>query len=469
MKATESYVPKRASLNKREVRDGFMGYNYSVKILRQLPRWGVYVLLAYMPFHIFIATWMGSSLGGIDAWKISKDILTIVLFVFTACLVLLKVHRKEWRSYTTLIILAACYALLHIILYFINRSTSLEVAMLASTYNNRFIWVFLIGLGAGLLARKPTDQKQLIRFVLIVSTAVCVLGLLQWFLPSDVLTHFGYDKAIGVKPSFFINEDPAFPRVFATFRDPNSFGAYLIIPILILVQLIQKSRQKLLMSSLLGLHLIVLYLSFSRAAWLGLIIGLCVLTLLLQRQKTLMALKRFWPLLITLVIMGGGVVYGVRNTSTFRSIVLKADDKNASTEMDSDEYHLHFMKEGAKNVIDRPIGHGPGTAGIVSIHNGAEGQLTENYYVQIAHEVGVVGLAVFVAIWVIVIQMLLREKLSPLSTALIASAAAYAVMAMVMHLWTNEAVAIGWWGLAGLTISLGNSHNKTSKKRVIYS
>lgn len=437
--------------------------------MKRLPLVGVYILLAYMPFHIFVAQWGGTSLGGLEGWKIAKDILAIGLFLLTGVLVLLKVRKREWQKYTAFIMLATLYALLHVVTYLANRDTPLDVAALASTYNNRFIWIFLIGIGAGLLLKKRPDQKQLIKFVLIISTIVSVLGLAQWFLPHDVLTHFGYSKELGVKPNFFINEDPDYPRVFATFRDPNSFGAYLIIPILLLVQLVQKAKNKLLVGGILVLHLVVLYLSFSRAAWLGLIIALGTLLVILHREKTTRLLKRFWPLLIAGLLLLSFALYSVRDTSTFRGIVLKVDDKNAATELDSDEYRLYFMKEGVKGVVDEPLGHGPGTAGIVSIHNGADGQLTENYYIQIAYEVGVIGLMVFVAIWLTVIKLLLGQKLTFMSSALLASTAAYAFMAMVMHLWTNEAVAFAWWGLAGLTISLGNSHNKTPKKRVLYS
>jgi|GEM_PF-409151 len=437
----------------RAVLGSFIGYNYKVETIKRLPVWGVYALLAYMPFHIFISTWLGSSLGGLNAWKVGKDILTIGLFVLTGCLVLLKVCRREWQRYAVLIVLTALYALLHVVLYLVNKDTLLEIAALASTYNNRFIWVLLIGLGAGLLVKNPTNQKQLIKFVLIVSTIVCVLGLLQWFLPSDVLTHFGYHKALGVKPNFFINEDPAYPRVFATLRDPNSLGAYLLVPILLLVQQLGKAKRKRLIGVVLGLHLVVLYLTFSRAAWVGLVVGLGVLFIMSHRQKISKLMKRFWPLIIVGVVLLVALVLSLRHTSQFRSIVLKIDDKNAPTELDSDEYHLHFIKQGVNGIARRPLGHGPGTAGIVSIHNDTKGQLTENYYVQIAYEVGVVGLLIFLAIWWLSVRLLLNQRQEPLAMVLVSAAGAYAVMCLVMHLWTNEAVAYTWWGLAALTIT----------------
>ena len=413
---------------------------------------GTYALLAYMPFHIFLSQWLGTSLGGLEGWKIGKDLLTIGLLTLTGFLILTKVRRHKWQPYALLLILAAVYAVLHVALYAINKDTPLDVAALASTYNNRFVWIFLIGVGAGILLKNRPDHRSVVRFVLVISTIVCVLGLFQWFLPKDTLEHFGYRPDLGVKPNFFINEDPAFPRVFATFRDPNSFGAYLLIPILLLVQLIQKSKNKLFLGGLLALHLAVLYLSFSRAAWVGLLVGLGMLLVISHRQKSLQFMKQFWPVLVAGLVACSFVLYSVRGTQVFRSIVLKANDSNAAADLDSDEYHLHYIREGAEGVADRPLGHGPGTAGIVSIRSGDQQQLTENYYIQIAYEVGVIGLLVFVALWLFVIRLLARQKPSTLTSVLLASAAAYAVMGMVMHLWSNEAVAFGWWGLAGLVV-----------------
>ncbi|HTE22538.1 MAG TPA: O-antigen ligase family protein [Candidatus Limnocylindria bacterium] len=432
-------------------------------MIRRLPAYGVYALLAYMPFHIFVSQWLGTSLGGLEGWKIGKDLVTIGLLAMTGVLVLLKVQRREWQNYIVLLVLAALYAALHVVLYLVNKDTPLDTAALASTYNNRFIWIFLIAVGGGLLLKYRADHRQLVKFVLVISTIVCVLGLLQWFLPKDILKHFGYSQALGVKPNFFINEDPALPRIFATFRDPNSFGAYLIIPILLLVQLIQKQKNKVLLCGLLVLHLIVLYLSFSRGAWLGLAVGLGMVLVMSHRQKTVHILKWYWPVLAVGLLVLYFAAYSVRGTQSFRSIVLKADDKNAAAALDSDEYHLRFIKEGVQGVVDKPLGHGPGTAGIVSIRNRGNQQLTENYYVQIAYEVGVVGLAVFVAIWLFVIRRLVTQVLSPLTITLLGAAAAYAVMCLVMHLWTNEAVAFGWWGLAGLAVGSGKKRSKPAQ------
>jgi hypothetical protein len=441
-----------------------MGYNYKVQRLKQLPFWGACALMCYMPFHIFLSQWLGTSLGALSAWKVAKDIAIILLTILTILLSLMYLDYKQWRRYRWLVWLSGAYAGLHILVYLFNRETSLRVAGLASTYNNRFIWVFLVIIFGALLAHIKPNPRTVVKVTLIISTILCVLGMLQWVLPKDILTHFGYAKELGVKPNFFINEDPAFPRVFATIRDPNSFGATLIIPILFIIQSLRAGWfKRRLLFVLLSVHLLALYLSFSRAAWGGLLIAGLAYAVLTHKEQAINFTKRFWPVMAAgLIVMAVGL-YQVRSTPAFRSIVLRADDKNAATELDSDEYHLYFIEEGIRSVADRPEGYGPGTAGNVSIQTGENAQLTENYYVQIAHEVGIIGLAIFLAIWGIVIYLLWHNS-SPLREAMIAAAAAFAVMAMVMHLWTNEAVAYTWWGLAALALVTATPRGKKITK-----
>lgn len=439
-------------------------YNYMVERLKHLPVWGMYALLAYMPFHVFLAQSLSLLTGGLETWKIAKDLLAISLLVIVGIVVLAN-ERLQKKHFIILGLTIAC-ALLHIGIYLINKETELDVALLASTYNNRLLWYLIIGMGSAVLIGKKftLHLNTVIKIIIITSTLVCLFGLVQWFLPGDFLTHFGYSVDRGVKPNFLINEDPDFPRIMSTIRDPNSLGAFLIVPLLILAQLLisKQSRRKLLIGGLLLLHGLVLLLTFSRAAWGGMIISLALLFLISHNRKVLKYARRFWPLLILAIILISMAGYGLRNVPFVRSVVFRIDDTNPASHLDSDELHLHFIKEGAEGVEERPLGHGPGTAGIVSIQNESGSFLTENYYVQIAHEIGVLGLLIFLAAWGYVLW-LMRKSLSLVPRALLASAGAYAAMAMVMHLWSNEAVAAQWWLISGFILGSVTSAKNVKK------
>lgn len=423
-------------------------------MFKRLPLWGTYALLAYMPFHIFLSQWLSTFTGGLDAWKAGKDVITGLVFAFSVALVAFY-NKKIPRLYWLFVAFSAAYIGLHLLIFAVNRETSFQVALLATAYNGRLFWYLIIGMSAVLLLRKGPDLSGVLKLVLGVSTLVSLFAVVQYFLPSDFMTHFGYAVERGVKPNFFINEDPAFPRAMSTIRDPNSLGAYLIVPLTLLVGLIMKKRHdRRLLVVLFGLHLAALYLSFSRAAWGGTIVAFMVLAFLLYRQASLAILKRFWLLLVIVPIVFAAVGYTLRDNSLARSVIFRYDDTNAPSQLDSDALHLDLAIEGAENVAKRPLGSGPGTAGVVSIQNQWDtARLTENYYLQIAGEIGVAGLFAFVAAWGFVAKRLL-DKSSFINNLLLASAAAYALMALIMHLWINEAVAAQWWLLAGVVLGI---------------
>ena len=427
--------------------------------IKRLPVWGVYGLLAYMPFHIFLAQSLSLSTGGLDVWKVAKDFVTIFLLVFAIVFALYSQKLRDNKIFIITFILAIVYGLLHFLTYIFSKQTSLSVAMLAATYNNRLFWYFLIAFVGVRLVKDKNIDVRVIKLILAISTLVCLVGLLQWFLPKDILTHIGYSIERGVKPNFFINDDINYPRIMSTIRDPNSLGAFLILPTLLLASLygkVKKERKRLI-AGLLLLHALILILTFSRAAWVGIIISGLTLLIISNKKKASFLLKQYWMILVALIILFGVGLYSQRQSYFVRSMVFRIDDKNKATDPDSDQLHVYFIEKGVNGVIQKPMGYGPGTAGIVSIQNENGGTLTENYYIQIAHEVGVFGLLIFVMAWGYVIKLLVQAK-SVLGTVLVASACAYAVMAMVMHLWSNEAVAAQWWLLAGAII--GINYNK---------
>ena len=63
--------------------------------------------------------------------------------------------------------------------------------------------------------------------------------------PLDFLTHFGYNKDTTIAPYDLIDANPNAPRAFATLRGPNDYGAYLILPlVIVLAYLIPRSNSR---------------------------------------------------------------------------------------------------------------------------------------------------------------------------------------------------------------------------------
>lgn len=407
--------------------------------------------MAYMPFHIFLAQSLSLLTGGITEWKASKDALAAALALLAVILVW--IWGEYSRRFNLVVSLAALYGGVHLLVWALNPDIYLGSAILGTIYNNRLFWYLIIGLGGGYLARKKLNENKLINIVLVISTVICFLGVLQYFLPKDILTHLGYSLERGVKPAFFIDDKPDLPRIMSTLRDPNSLGAYLILPItLIAYRLVNEvTRKRTLFLGLMGLHGLALFLTFSRSAWVGTAISLGVFGAFYIRTQIMHFLRRYGLLLIGFILLIASISFVFRDQYVVQNILIHSDE-NTTAELDSNENHIEFARRGLGGIIQKPLGHGPGTAGLVSIKNPAGGFLTENYYIQIGYEIGVLGLLIFAAASIWIYKLLLIRN-TPLAICLIASFWGYLLVNMLLHIWSNEAVAAQWWLLAGLSMA----------------
>lgn len=414
----------------------------------ELPRQGFYLLLVYMPFHVFIVQWLSVYTGGLAFWKALKDAVALFLVVLTVLLVWFK--RKSSREFNWFVGLALAYAAIHFLVWLLNPGIYKDTALLGSVYNDRLMWFLVLGMGVRLLWPK-INESSVLKLVIFLSTVVCALGVLQYFLPKDLMTHFGYSLARGVKPAFFIDDKPNLPRIISTLRDPNSLGAYLILPITILFyKFVTVARErKQFIGGLLFLHGLALFLTFSRSAWLGVVLSLTVLSAVALREKFVPWLLKYWPLLLGTVLLVGSLALMYKGQYAVQNVIVHSDKSTKQT--DSNALHTQLVERGVKGVWHKPQGHGPGTAGLVSLQHPDSGFLTENYYIQIGYEVGLIGLLIFLAVNFLAYKGLLRRK-TLLSVALLASFWGYVLCNMLLHTWGNEAVASQWWLLAGLAI-----------------
>ncbi len=430
--------------------------------IRRIPYYGVIALLVYMPFHIFLSQWLSVFTGGLTTWKIGKDVFTI--FLTLICILMV------WRSgkfkntpYIKIIGLSFLYGLFHVFTYLFNRHTTLSVAILGTVYNNRLLWFLIIGMSAALLFPKEIYTSKVLKLAVCISTIVCLIGIAQYFLPKDILTHFGYSIARGVKPNFYIDDKLDFPRIMSTLRDPNSLGAYLILPITLLTYVLIKNRDKqkyMFVIGLLAIHVLALFLTFSRSAWAASLISVVIIVAATYKTLVLSSLRRFWiPLGLALILLIGLVVI-YRHNYVIQNVIVHSD-KSTKAKYDSNGYHIEFVKEGLIGIKNKPLGHGPGTAGIVSIQNKNGGLLTENYYVQIGYEIGVIGLLLFIYINVYLYTRLMNTH-DYYSVIILSAFWGYLFMNMLLHTWSNEAVAAQWWILAGVLLISSTKRSKES-------
>ena len=406
-----------------------------------------------MPLHIFLSTWIGSTLDLLPITKVLKDIVLIIGF----SLALIASVKQAWFKNIykdKLVWLMLAYGLLTIGLALL-RPTDSDAEILGVVYNLRFLVFMVYGLLLSRLFKPQELRRKATATVVGVGVLVLLFGIVQYLaLPNDALRHVGYERSNGVLPAFFIDDKPDLERAMSTLRDPNSLGSYvLIIGAIAGAFALRRRIPRQLAAGLLMLSGLCLVFTFSRSAWLGLVVMAAVL---LARGYQFERLGRYQSKLVIAgmaALLIGGSLYPLRNTYFAQNVIFHADA--STTAEDPNQLRGRFWQESISDIKTEPLGRGPGTAGLASIRNNQQGvTLNENYYLQIASEVGLIGLGLFLAILIVVGLRLYRVSgADSLALALFASFCGLLATNFLVHIWSNEAVAYTWWGLAGLCLA----------------
>jgi O-antigen ligase len=191
--------------------------------------------------------------------------------------------------------------------------------------------------------------------------------------------------------------------------------------------------------------LVTLFSTRSRSAWIGAFVGLAASVLLVANQK----LRKQLIYVLTATIVGMVFAFALTWNSQFVQTTLWHRDPGEISNINSDNQRQSSISASLKAISERPFGSGPGSVNIASTY-GPSPITVENYYLQIAQELGVIGLALFVAIVVLVAIKLWKQRSNDIAAALLASLLGLSIVSLFLPAWGDETVSMLWWGMAGL-------------------
>jgi O-antigen ligase len=294
--------------------------------------------------------------------------------------------------------------------------------------------------------------------------AVIGFGLLQALvLPADFLTHLGYGQAT-IVPFETVDQKLDYVRVQSTLRGSNPLGAYLVIILTAIVVLLRRGRRhrRVGLAAMLLAGGGVLLATYSRSAYLGILLTVAVL-LVLALHGRMMRRKVLWGLAVA-AVLAAGVLTVLRDNDQVQNTLFHTDE-NSTSATSSNQQRASALQAGFDDVLAEPFGRGPGTAGPASAHNGRPARIAENYYLQIGQETGWLGLGLFVAIVVMVAKRLWLRRGDPLAKVLLASLVGLSFINLVQHAWADDTLAIIWWGFAGIAMSIPLAAKSTKGRK----
>lgn len=416
---------------------------FSKYSLEQLIYGGMILLIIVMPFHAFLATYLGSitRIGhNIQAWK------EIIIVVMTIIATIYLFNRKEARPKLDRINYLVVAIVILALTISIIKYGSLTAFLFGIKTDLVPLLVFVI---AQIVATKFDDSKV---YNLIVWPAfiVSLLAILQALaIPPDLLSRLGYNNST-IVPAQYVDPTTMVLRAFSTLGGPNQLGAYLILPItLVMARLTEKFEPKkaLILTSLLA----GLYLTYSRSAWIG--AGLAILMTILVRAKQRNRIKIVVGILISLAtVLILFISRNFCNPNNFIQYYLLHGNCTNNTLQGSDQIRLNSLSKGLGVIADNPFGKGLGSAGPASYH-AVKSLITENWYLQIAIEIGLVGLALVLVFLGFNAVELLHDAVDQknlASLSLFASLIGLIGTNMFLHSFSDSTLAIVFFAMMGI-------------------
>lgn len=412
-------------------------------------------IVVLLPFHAFISTWGGTEIGPLLVWKSWKEILlaAIIPLVVWYCFIRRDIAAVIWRSWLTTFVLA--YALLNCA-FAIGSQASTDAVLAGMLMNLRFLAIFILAqvVWAGDHPWVHRIKQWVPTWLFVTTIIISVLAIAQiTVLPRDFLAQFGYSP--DTIPAFLmVDENPDALRAFATMRGPNPLGSWLLLPIALAAITVFRQRRNVLAGVALGLGVCALVASGSRSAWLGAAAAMLTLAFILIPRGTLVKIVKFGA--IPAIILGAGFLWLATTVPSLRLAVFRSSPSDPYLLEGSTEQHWRETSRAWGEAVAHPFGQGVGVAGPASYYNTSGPNIAENYFVQIAQEVGFAGLLLFVAISIMVAYHLWQRRHSAIQAALLASFIGINVINIFLHGWSDDPTAMTWWALLGLYLFADN-------------
>lgn len=434
------------------------------------------VLLALLPFHALLVTVLTKVIAGpghapIAALAIWKEALLGVILLI-ACVEIMKkwlVASDQWLV-----------SLFDIFDYIIIGLIFLSLALLATNHQSLATFAFgakydLLPPIAFLILRRVSwsdhFQSALLRILIAVGCIVATYGILAEFLPLGFFTWLGYSDL----HSLYVAHAPLAPyqeleggmmrRAQSFMSGPNQLGLWLLIPLGVLLSQgnVGEAKKWKHFARMAIIFLALLY-TFSRAAWIA---AAVMMIFIFVRSTVAVHAKK-----LCVVILGFVACFAIALTLLFPSVFFR---------IHSSSDHIRKLVEAVQILISHPFGLGLGSAGpasnrfsdtCVALPKDSDWSwannrqdlcifvddvqvqpadrtcscplLTENWYLQIGVELGVLGFALYVLLTILVLKRLLLTTTHQSLTTFL-SFLGLSVAALFLHAFEDSAVAYTIW------------------------
>lgn len=410
-----------------------------------------------------------------DAWRARRlpfrpaavDVLALAFAALVVVYALIPQEALDGAADGEAVLLGLRHALLPVGAYVLGRSVALGAGEL------RLLGWTLLGTAAAIAA-----------IGLVEGYTISVERWRAWDVPGYFREDLGFDYQGpgGMPENFAFNTDEGlFRRLISTFLSP--LASAFAFAVALLVAAAGGPLRPRVAAPLAALAAVGLLFTLSRSTLLALAGGFVVLAY---------ARRRVWPLGAAAAALAVGAVFAVTFTSFAPTTHFFPDELRAQIERARREgglpasevsltepsirSHLRELRRGIETVVHHPQGYGLGNAGAIAQRTDTQGKAGESNYTELGVEVGVAGVALFVAWNLALLLALLRAARTGDPARRWAAAGLAASLATVLALGVQtDAFGVPWlaycvWWLSGtLAAPLATATDATTVRRTSWS
>jgi O-antigen ligase len=320
------------------------------------------------------------------------------------------------------------------IIFILAMAATVPISMNASssmTELARLLSILMIFISASLLIKDAKDLADLIKALVLSALLPSILAIWQYF------THTGLTIPL----------EGVYNRVYGTFAHPNLLAFYLLLALtLCFLVFLASDKQKVSILSygaLAGIFLVTLGFTYTRSAWLGLLLVVLLL-----------GVTRYRAFLIVSLILLSLSYFSIENINQ-RISAFSSHDPGSSI-----NWRINLWKDGMSYTSQRPImGYGAGTSKeLILKKRGPEAGSSDahNDYLRVLLEGGLLGLTAFGLLTMALLKKLLtiykleiRPRLKSLSFVCLVMFIGFCLIAFGDNILANTALQWAMWALFG--------------------
>jgi hypothetical protein len=437
----------------------------AVLVVRRHPGPALCVLVVFLPIQEVLLAFLlrvGTPAGVIRGLGGVKE--TIVIGLAIAAISRPRTERRRLdaldRLVITYLLLLTAYIFLPLILTGLFEAVPTSARLLAVRDDGLFALAFL---GARHVAIAEAARQRVFQAVVATMSLVAASALFEYvdskewnnLLSKDLhiqayqLLITGVSAPANDALTHGSIDGHAIVRVSGLLLSPLTIGFALLVPLAYALQRLTTTRLRATGGLVAALCLAAILVTLTRSAILA---GVLTVLLVVRFSFRRLSPGRFR----VLVVLGLASVVLAPLAGSSAPVQRLATTFNGSDPSTQD--HRNSLEIGLTVVRENPLGRGLGTAPAIGDRYDVAGRvISENAYLQVANEVGIETMIVFVLMLGCLLRELQRSsrgdgRNAERATALLAAGLGISLGGFFLHVWADFPTAVTFWALAGMTV-----------------